>query len=164
MCWKTIEIEDVFTKTEMNNEWNVNFLQNSPLGIQHICYIQHPFMGYSRSKILAYNGSFPFKAERKSCFSVTNLYRTLNHRNKLTCITVLSIYIYTFINKIVQRHIMSKTGFKKSDAGYQQNFSVGEFAGSSRGETERSYCIETTYVHHESLFVFYLFLHLTKDV
>ena len=27
--------EAVFTKTEMNTEWNDNFFQNSPLGIQH---------------------------------------------------------------------------------------------------------------------------------
>ena len=27
MSWKRIEIEAVFTKTEMNNEWKVNFLQ-----------------------------------------------------------------------------------------------------------------------------------------
>ena len=28
LCWKSIETEAVFTKTEMNNEWNINFLQN----------------------------------------------------------------------------------------------------------------------------------------
>ena len=30
---KVIETEAVFTQTEMNNEWNINFLQNSPLDI-----------------------------------------------------------------------------------------------------------------------------------
>ena len=30
---KSIETEAVFTKTGMNNEWNINFLQNSALGI-----------------------------------------------------------------------------------------------------------------------------------
>ena len=29
VCWKSIETEAVFTKTEMNNEWNVDFLQNT---------------------------------------------------------------------------------------------------------------------------------------
>ena len=28
----------VLTKTEMNNEWNIHFLQNSPLSIQHIYF------------------------------------------------------------------------------------------------------------------------------
>ena len=32
---KCIKTKDVFTKTEINNEWNINFLHNSPLGIQH---------------------------------------------------------------------------------------------------------------------------------
>ena len=34
MCSKSIETEAIFTKTEMDNEWNVKFLQNSFLGIQ----------------------------------------------------------------------------------------------------------------------------------
>ena len=34
-CSKNIKIEAVFTKTEMKNEWTINFLQNSPLNIQH---------------------------------------------------------------------------------------------------------------------------------
>ena len=29
LCWQNIETEAVFTKTEMNNEWNVDFLQNT---------------------------------------------------------------------------------------------------------------------------------------
>ena len=29
LSWKSIETEAVFTKTEMNNEWNVDFLQNT---------------------------------------------------------------------------------------------------------------------------------------
>ena len=29
LSWKSIGTEAVFTKTEMNNEWNVNFLQNT---------------------------------------------------------------------------------------------------------------------------------------
>ena len=29
VCSKSIEAEAVFTTTEMNNEWNVNFLQNT---------------------------------------------------------------------------------------------------------------------------------------
>ena len=29
LCWKSIETEAVFTKTEMNNEWNINFHQNT---------------------------------------------------------------------------------------------------------------------------------------
>ena len=29
LCWKNIEIEAVFTKREMNNEWNVDFLLNT---------------------------------------------------------------------------------------------------------------------------------------
>ena len=29
LCWKSIETEAVFTKREMNNEWNVDFLQNT---------------------------------------------------------------------------------------------------------------------------------------
>ena len=31
MCWKSIKSEAVFTETELNNEWNINFLQYSPL-------------------------------------------------------------------------------------------------------------------------------------
>ena len=33
VCSKCIEIEAVFTKTEMKNEWNINFFQNCYLGI-----------------------------------------------------------------------------------------------------------------------------------
>ena len=29
LCWKSIPTEAVFTKTEMNNEWNVDFLENT---------------------------------------------------------------------------------------------------------------------------------------
>ena len=36
MYSKSIKTEAIFTKTEMNNEWKINFLQNSPLGMQHI--------------------------------------------------------------------------------------------------------------------------------
>ena len=34
LCFTSIQTEAVFTNTEMNNEWNINFFQNSPLGIQ----------------------------------------------------------------------------------------------------------------------------------
>ena len=30
VCSKSIETEAIFTKTVLNNEWNINFLQNSP--------------------------------------------------------------------------------------------------------------------------------------
>ena len=33
VCSKNIKSEAVFTKTEMNNDWNVNFIQESHLGI-----------------------------------------------------------------------------------------------------------------------------------
>ena len=40
-----IETDAVFSKTEMNNEWKVNFLQNTELGIQYTysskSYISH---------------------------------------------------------------------------------------------------------------------------
>ena len=36
MCSKSIKTEAVFIKTEIDNEWNVNFLQSSLCGIQHI--------------------------------------------------------------------------------------------------------------------------------
>ena len=49
VCSKSIEIETVFTKTEMNNEWNVNFLQNSYLGIQHAYFIKFS-IGWSTSE------------------------------------------------------------------------------------------------------------------
>ena len=32
---KSIETEAVFTKKEMNNKWNINFIQVSPLAIKH---------------------------------------------------------------------------------------------------------------------------------
>ena len=35
MSSKSIKTEAVFTKADMSNEQNINFLQNSPLGIQH---------------------------------------------------------------------------------------------------------------------------------
>ena len=35
---KSIKIKAVFTKTERNNEWNINFLQDGSLGIQY-CYL-----------------------------------------------------------------------------------------------------------------------------
>ena len=35
MCSKGVETENLFTKVEMNNDWNINFLQDSPLDIQH---------------------------------------------------------------------------------------------------------------------------------
>ena len=34
VCSKIIKTEAVFIKREMNDEWNVNFLQNSSLDIQ----------------------------------------------------------------------------------------------------------------------------------
>ena len=34
---KSIETEAVFTKTEMNNEWNINFRQNTDIG-RHLTY------------------------------------------------------------------------------------------------------------------------------
>ena len=36
LCWKNIMIEAVFTKSEINNDWNIHFLQNCPLGTQSI--------------------------------------------------------------------------------------------------------------------------------
>ena len=36
MCTKNTKTETIFTKTEMNHEWNVNFPQNSHFGLQHI--------------------------------------------------------------------------------------------------------------------------------
>ena len=36
MCSKSIKTEAVFNKTEIDNEVDINFLQNSPLGIQPI--------------------------------------------------------------------------------------------------------------------------------
>ena len=35
VCWKSIESEAVFTKIEIKNKWNLYFLQNNALGIQH---------------------------------------------------------------------------------------------------------------------------------
>ena len=35
-CSKSIDTETLFTKKVVNYEWSINFLQNSPLGIQHI--------------------------------------------------------------------------------------------------------------------------------
>ena len=34
-CSKSIKTEAIFTKIEMNNEWNVNFLQNTYVGMQY---------------------------------------------------------------------------------------------------------------------------------
>ena len=34
VCSERLKTEGIFTNIEMNNKWNVNFLQNSPLGIQ----------------------------------------------------------------------------------------------------------------------------------
>ena len=36
LCSKTIPTQAVFTMIEMNNEWNINFLQNSSLWIPQI--------------------------------------------------------------------------------------------------------------------------------
>ena len=36
LCWKSIETEAVFTKTGINNEWNVHFLRNDLGGIQQL--------------------------------------------------------------------------------------------------------------------------------
>ena len=41
-------MEAVFTKTVMNNEWNINFLQNSLLGIHF--YSSEFFIGWSTSE------------------------------------------------------------------------------------------------------------------
>ena len=35
MCSKNIETEAVSAEIDMNNEWNVNFYQNSFFGIEH---------------------------------------------------------------------------------------------------------------------------------
>ena len=35
LCSKSIKTEAIFTKTEMSNEWSINFLQISLLDIQH---------------------------------------------------------------------------------------------------------------------------------
>ena len=37
VCSKSTEKEAVFTKTKINNEWNVDFFLNSRLGIQQTC-------------------------------------------------------------------------------------------------------------------------------
>ena len=46
MYSKSVETEVVFTKTEMNNKWNINFLQNSPFNI----FIQVFFIGQITSE------------------------------------------------------------------------------------------------------------------
>ena len=33
LCSKTIKTQAVFTNIEMNNKWNIDFIQNSLLGI-----------------------------------------------------------------------------------------------------------------------------------
>ena len=35
LCYKSVETEALFTKTEKNNKENVHFLQNSHIGIQY---------------------------------------------------------------------------------------------------------------------------------
>ena len=35
VCSKSVETEAVLSKTQMNNEWNINFLQNRSFGIQY---------------------------------------------------------------------------------------------------------------------------------
>ena len=38
VCSKSIKTKAVFTKAEMNNEWNINFLQNS-LFVQRVFHL-----------------------------------------------------------------------------------------------------------------------------
>ena len=46
---ESIETEAVFIKSEMNNEWNINFLQNSSPGTQHT-YSSEFSIGWNTSK------------------------------------------------------------------------------------------------------------------
>ena len=49
VCLNSIKNEVVFTKMEMNYEWNIDFSQNTPLGIQYT-YSSKFFIGQSTSK------------------------------------------------------------------------------------------------------------------
>ena len=50
VCSKCIKTETALTKTEMNNKWTINFLQNSPLDIQQI-YSSELFISRNTSEI-----------------------------------------------------------------------------------------------------------------
>ena len=52
---KSTGAEAVFSKTDMNNEWNISFLQNSPLGIQHTYSSECP-IGQNSSKTFLFIG------------------------------------------------------------------------------------------------------------
>ena len=45
-CSKSIETDAVFTETEIDKEWNINFLSDSPLGIRQT-YSSKVFNGQS---------------------------------------------------------------------------------------------------------------------
>ena len=40
VCSKSIKTVALFTQTEVKNEWNINFFQNSPLYIQNTFFQQ----------------------------------------------------------------------------------------------------------------------------
>ena len=44
MCWKSIKSEAVFTKTQMNNEWNINFFKKPPWYLAHLFLSTFPLV------------------------------------------------------------------------------------------------------------------------
>ena len=54
-CSKSMVTGTVFNKTEMNNEWNVNFLQSSPPSIQTTYSCKFPIWNPSFHKVLSYS-------------------------------------------------------------------------------------------------------------
>ena len=62
LYWKSIKTEALFTKIEMNNEWNVKFLKNCPFGIQYIYSIEFSFRGSTSESFLSYG--------EKQCFRI----------------------------------------------------------------------------------------------
>ena len=83
---KSIKSEAVFTKIEMNNGSNINFLQNSPLVIQHtvhwvfhwskhlwnssfdMLYVVFP-LSYFLSSNLIFEMNFQFRKQKKIAWS-----------------------------------------------------------------------------------------------
>ena len=95
MCSKSISTETVFTKTEKNNEWNINFIQIHLLGIQNT-YSNELFpLVKAPSKLHFW---YSVKLHQNVSFSVQHILKILHSR-------LLYSYEQLYIHICMQKHI-----------------------------------------------------------
>ena len=79
MWSKIIKIGSVFTKSEMNNEWNINFLQNNLLSIQQSYYWECLFGKWTTDTSLDITSYWIVRFLLMSSLNLLMLIISLNH-------------------------------------------------------------------------------------